>query len=143
MNELQIKRNLVIKALKDLEMIDLFEEISDDDYISFRAEQDLHQSRCVILLNIDESIYSNITIFFATLDNVSRKERALDLINDLNIAYKANKYFINDSNEIAMQIPYIATAQNFDAKLFTDMIYHAYRTIKENDYSKFMRIMWS
>lgn len=143
MNELQIKRDLVVGALRKLDMLKLFEEVSENDFVTFRAVQDLHQSRCVILLNIDESVYSNITIFFATLDNVAKKEKALQLINDLNITYKANKYFINDNNEIAMQIPYISTADKFDAELFAEMIFTAYRTIKENDYSKFMRIMWS
>ncbi|HBF7547353.1 TPA: hypothetical protein KRM61_000863 [Clostridioides difficile] len=143
MNELQEKEILLIEALNDMGFQDTFKCIEKEDTVLFTAVQDLHQSQCTIILEIDNSIFSSMTIFFATLENLSKKEKILELVNDLNIRYRNSKYFISHNNEIGVQVTYTARANNFEVNDFFTMFHIMLRTLQDNDYSKFMRVIWS
>lgn len=136
------KRDLLEGAFEKLGFINTFEKIQEDDTIIYAATQDLYQSQCNVYLDIDDSIFSSVTIFFATIENMSKKEKILKLINDLNVNYRSSKYFLND-DAIAVQITYIAESKYFDAVRFMELIHIAYQTLKEKDYPKFMKIIWS
>ncbi|HBG5344189.1 TPA: hypothetical protein KQG29_001553 [Clostridioides difficile] len=143
MNELQIKKDLVIKTLEDFKMIDLFEidNIENGNTTVFKSIQNLEQSQGIIFLAINETVYSTATIYFATLKDVAKKEKILNLMNDLNIEYKGSKYFINNGNEIGVQIEYIADARSFNAELFINVFKTKINRLLESHYSEFMKII--
>lgn len=143
MNELQTKKDLVIKTLEDFKLIDLFEidKLESGKTIVFKAIQSLEESQCITFITINETVYSTATIYFATLKDVSKKEKILDLMNDLNLKYKGSKYFINNENEIGVQIEYIADARSFNAELFISVFQNKIQMLIESHYSKFMKII--
>ncbi|HDG8005678.1 TPA: hypothetical protein PFS93_003334, partial [Clostridioides difficile] len=87
MNELQTKKDLIIETLKDFNLIDSFkiDELKSGKTIVFKAVHSLEKSKGIVFLIINETVYSTASIYFATLENVSKKENVLDLINNLNL----------------------------------------------------------
>lgn len=140
MNELQIKKELMIGALDELNLIDLFEidTLESGKTIVFKSIHNLEKSKGIVFLTINETVYSTATIYFYTLNNISKKEKVLNLINDLNIKYKNSKYFINNENEIGVDVVYIATAKNFDAELFIKTFQTVCDTLIHKTYHEFM-----
>ncbi|HBG5350065.1 TPA: hypothetical protein KQG32_003006 [Clostridioides difficile] len=143
MNELQTKKDLVIETLKSFNIMDSFEidKLESCNTIVFKDVHSLEKSQGIVFLSINETVYSTATIYFATLKDVSKKEKVLSLINDLNLIYKGNKYFIDKENEIGVQITYIADAKNFNAELFITVFQTTYQTLIDDNYSKFMEII--
>ncbi|HFL3673744.1 TPA: hypothetical protein ACG3QH_001928 [Clostridioides difficile] len=86
-------------------------------------------------------MYSTVTMYFATLEDVSRKEKILCLINDLNQKYKNSKYFINDDNEIGVEGAYIADSSSFNAELFINVSEIMFQDLIEETYNEFMKIV--
>lgn len=143
MNELQTKKDLVIETLKNFNIMDSFEidKLEDCKTIIFKNVHSLEKSQGIIFLSINETVYSTATIYFATLEDVSRKEKVLSLINNLNLMYKGNKYFIDKENEIGVQIDYIADARSFNSELFIKVFQTTYQTLIDDNYSKFIKII--
>ncbi|EIS9475090.1 hypothetical protein [Clostridioides difficile] len=143
MNELQTKKDLIIETLKDFNLIDSFkiDELKSSRTIAFKAVHNLEKSKGIVFLIINETVYSTASIYFATLENVSKKENVLDLINNLNLEYKDFKYFINRENEIGVQISYIADSKSFNAELFINIFQAMYQTLVDETYSKFIEII--
>lgn len=143
MSEYKIKRDLFFNELRRMGFENTFEEVQLDNAVGFRAIQDMKNGRCVIGIVIDDSIFSTITITFASLDNVVKREKMLDLLNELNQSYKTTKFYINDENQISAQMSYISLSENFNAEVFMASVLNMYRDIEENEYAKVMRVMWS
>ncbi|HBF4081595.1 TPA: hypothetical protein KOG56_002318 [Clostridioides difficile] len=143
MNELQTKKDLIIETLKKFNIMDSFEidMLESGKTIVFKDVHSLEKSQGIVFLSINETVYSTATIYFATLEDVSRKEKILSLINNLNLIYKGNKYFINEENEIGIQVAYIADARSFNAELFIRVFQTTYQTLIDDNYSKFMEII--
>lgn len=143
MNELQIKKDLVIEALKEFKIIESFEiENLKSGTIVFKAIYGgLEESQAIVFLSINETVYSTATIYFATLGNASRKEEILHLINDLNVKYQNCKYFINDDNEIGVQVDYIADSRSFNAELFIRVFQTTFQELIDDNFYRFMKII--
>ncbi|MDM9944091.1 hypothetical protein [Clostridioides difficile] len=143
MNNLQIKKSLIIKALEDFKILDSFEidELESGKTIIFKNVHSLEKSQCIVFLSINETVYSTVTMYFATLEDVSRKEKILCLINDLNQKYKNSKYFINDDNEIGVEVAYIADSSSFNAELFINVSEIMFQDLIEETYNEFMKIV--
>lgn len=143
MSENRIKANLFKQALNRVEFEDIFEEIDTGEATGFKAFQNIKNGRCMILVIVDDSVYSTASVTFGTLDNLARKERILDLFNDLNQSYKTMKFYINDNNELVAQIGYTGNSNNFDADTFLATVLNMFNDIENNVYAKVMRILWA
>lgn len=143
MSQLDFKVNLFKQTLKEVDLDNTFEEIDGDKIVAFQAFQTMKSGRCMILVILDESVYSTASITFGTLDNLGRKEKVMELFNDLNQDYKLTKFYINEKNELVGQIGYIADGDEFNVNLFLSIIIQMYKDIEDNIYSKVMRIIWA
>lgn len=142
MFEVEEKKKKVYAALREAEIENMFTERKDGNLIVFTGVEKLHQGHCDLFLMIDDSMFSSITIIFAELPNLNKKEKVLELINELNLGYKANQFFLSDENSIGVKVPVISTFENFDANIFMPILFDLFRLVKDDVYPKFMRIIW-
>ncbi|MFL8710911.1 hypothetical protein Q3304_09095 [Clostridioides sp. GD02377] len=63
------------------------------------------------------------------------------MINNLNLKHQGSKYFINDRNEIGVQVEYIADYKSFNAELFVQVLQITCEILIENNFSEFMKII--
>ncbi|HPU62614.1 MAG TPA: YbjN domain-containing protein [Mobilitalea sp.] len=143
MGEALSKKRLFEEALAEAELEGIFEVIELDDAYGFRAVQNIKNGRALLLVILDESIYATGSITFATLDDLSKKEKILRLFNELNAGYKNTKFFISDDNELICQMSYVALAEDFRADVFLRAFINLFKTLADNDYAKIMRVLWS
>ena len=143
MSEYEIKRDLFLETLRQEGFQDAFEEVTLDSLVGFRSFQDMNNGRCMIAIMLDDSMYSTISIIFGSLDNVGKKEKILDLFNDLNQSYKSSKFYLNDNNEFVAQTGYTATSKEFNGELLLTSVLSLYRDIEDKEYAKVMRVLWS
>ena len=105
-------------------------------------QKNIKNGRASLNLFLDDSVYSTSYIHFALLDDVGKKEKVLRLFNELNNDYKAVTFFINEENVLVAKTNYITTENNFDGKMYWDLVVHAFKTVEE-EYPKIMRVVWS
>ena len=136
-----IKKRLFEETLNGLDA-DYFEVIEGEESFLFKSSQNMKNGRAMVYIILDNSIFSNGYIHFASLDDVGKKEKVLRLFNELNSDYKAVTFFINEENVLVAKTNYITTENNFDGKMYWDLVVHAFKTVEE-EYPKIMRVVWS
>lgn len=141
--EIEHKSNRFLNALREVNLHNIFEVIKGEEGHVFRAVQDMSNGRCAIFVFIDDSPYTTIEYAFAKLENVGRKEKVLNLLNDINMNYKALTFFVSDDNNISSRLCYIADNDKFDPSLLVMIMHQTFLNIQDAEYSKIMRVIWS
>lgn len=137
MEELQKKKQLVQEEMKKIGIDKMFNIIEKNGVVLFRGFQEIKENKCLIGVLLDESIYTNVTIFFGRLKDSSKKEEVLKLVNELNLSYKANQFLINENNELLVKTPYIAMAKDFNAEVLVLLVKELCQILIEKEYIKF------
>ena len=122
MNELQVKKNLLEEALKKKSMDDKFTIVENNNLVLFRSFQDIYGSTCLAAIILSNSAYTMINIFFGKLESEEKRNQILELINNLNTTYSANKFILSESDELVLQVPYVSLAENFDGEIVIDLL---------------------
>ncbi|MDB2049848.1 hypothetical protein [Clostridium perfringens] len=98
------------------------------------------KARLGILFNETDSLISVIALDFIGGINSSKRNKILDLVNELNSGYSYYKFVvINDSIQIQS---FISVDNNFEPSILMNYIFGMFDVIKD-DYSTIMKAMWS
>ena len=82
-----------------------------------------------------------INIFFGKLALEEKRGDVLALINKLNTTYSANKFILSDSNELILQVPYIALSNDFNGEIVIDLLRELLIILIKKEYIKFQEIL--
>ena len=82
-----------------------------------------------------------INIFFGKLALEEKRAEVLALINKLNTTYSANKFILSDSNELILQVPYIALSNDFNGEIVIDLLRELLIILIKKEYIKFQEIL--
>ena len=138
-----IKKDKILRELEELELDDYFKITDEDeDGILIQGEHTMLNSKCLISFQIDNSVFNRIYYSLGKLHNIGKKDIMIDLLNSLNEKNVMLKFFIDKNNEIVASVIYITDDENFDANLYIELAIRAYQRIKDDYYSKIMRVMW-
>jgi len=137
------KKVLFERALRDAKLSDLFEVIEVDDFYAFKTVQNIKNGRALLLVILDDSVYTTASITFAYLDDLGKKEKVLRLFNEMNHEYKNKKFYITEKNELVCQMVYTALSNDFNADIFLKAFISVFQSLEEDDYPKVMRVLWS
>ena len=143
MGELQKKKQLVQEEMKKVGIDKMFNVIDKNEVVLFRGFQEIKDNKCLIGILLDESIYTNVTIFFGKLKDESERKIILELVNELNLAYKANEFLLNENNELLVKTPYIAMAKDFNAEVLILLVKELCQILIEKEYIKFEKMITS
>ncbi|WP_058485425.1 hypothetical protein [Defluviitalea phaphyphila] len=138
MNKVQ-KFELFIRENPDL---NVFEKVQQNDAVLFKSRYTFAGSEKIFLIVLDDSVFSQVLCRIVTLNNPAKRDKILYLINELNSKYKALKYTLDDLGNIDFCIDYIASDEDFNAKTLIGIILNIFKNIEE-DYGKFMRVIWA
>ena len=141
MNELQLKKNLLEEALKKKSMDDKFTIVENNNLVLFRSFQDIYGSTCLAAIILSNSAYTMINIFFGKLEVEEKRNQILELINNLNTTYSADKFILSDSDELVLQVPYVSLAENFDGEIVIDLLRELLFILLKKEYIKFQEIL--
>lgn len=141
MNELQVKKNLLEEALKKKSMDDKFTIVENNNLVLFRSFQDIYGSTCLAAIILSNSAYTMINIFFGKLESEEKRNQILELINNLNTTYSADKFILSESDELVLQVPYVSLAENFDGEIVIDLLRELLFILLKKEYIKFQEIL--
>ncbi len=141
MNELQLKKNLLEEALKKKSMDDKFTIVENNNLVLFRSFQDIYGSTCLAAIILSNSAYTMINIFFGKLEVEEKRNQILELINNLNTTYSADKFILSESDELVLQVPYVSLAENFDGEIVIDLLRELLFILLKKEYIKFQEIL--
>lgn len=139
----QMKKDKLIKALKDVDLYRIFNVSEENDFILFQTEQNIKNDRCLISTALDDRIYNSIHYFLGHLGNPGKKQQMLDLMNDINKEGLMIKYYLDEGDAIMARITYMVPNEEFDANFFVNLITAGYNIIANNHYPQIMRLVWS
>lgn len=138
-----IKKDRLIRALKDAELYHIFDVTEENDFIVFQTQQNIKNGRCLISIALDDRIYNSIHFFLGNLGNPGKKQKMLDLMNDMNKEGLMVKYYLDEDDAIMARVTYITSNEEFDGDFFVSLISLAYNIIEEKHYPQIMRLIWS
>ena len=141
MESLQVKKVLLEEALVKKSMENMFTVVEKDNLVLFRSFQDIYANNCLTAIILSESAYTMINIFFGKLALEEKRAEVLDLINKLNTTYSANKFILSDSNELILQVPYIALSNDFNGEIVIDLLRELLIILIKKEYIKFQEIL--
>ena len=123
--------------------LNFFEMIDEEDAVIFRTELPICGQEMVTVIVFDDSVYNMLQIkVVGEISNPRKKDMLLEFVNEVNAKYKHEKYFITEKNSIQYTATYLSDEEYFDSEMMKIMLGNAMRNIEEQ-YSKFMKIMWS
>lgn len=147
-DRVQKKRDLLVEALCKRGMSDMFEEIETKSNAGFKAfvfkrVERMGKSNAVLMITIDSGYFSRVNITFDIPYAFKRRERVLELINQLNQIYFGYKFAINvDEIEAIFAYPSsISNPEEFNADLFIELMWDFAQTIRYKEYDNIMSIM--
>ena len=141
MESLQVKKVLLEEALVKKSMENMFTVVEKDNLVLFRSFQDIYANNCLTAIILSESAYTMINIFFGKLALEEKRAEGLALINKLNTTYSANKFILSDSNELILQVPYIALSNDFNGEIVIDLLRELLIILIKKEYIKFQEIL--
>ena len=141
MNNLQVKKVLLEETLRKKSMENMFTIVEKDNLVLFRSFQDIYANNCLTAIILSESAYTMINIFFGKLELEDKRNEVLDLINDLNRTYSANKFVLSKSDELILQVPYISLSDDFNGEIVIDLLRELLIILVKKEYIKFQEIL--
>lgn len=141
MESLQVKKVLLEEALSKKSMENMFTIVEKDNLILFRSFQDIYANNCLTAIILSESAYTMINIFFGKLVLEEKRDEVLKLVNKLNTTYSGNKFILSDSDELILQVPYIALAEDFNGEIVIDLLRELLIILIKKEYIKFQDIL--
>ena len=141
MESLQVKKVLLEEALVKKSMENMFTVVEKDNLVLFRSFQDIYANNCLTAIILSESAYTMINIFFGKLELEDKRNEVLDLINDLNRTYSANKFVLSKSDELILQVPYISLSDDFNGEIVIDLLRELLIILVKKEYIKFQEIL--
>lgn len=138
-----VKKDRLIKALKDAGLYQIFNISDENDFVLFQTEQSIKNGRCLISTALDDRIYNSIHFFLGNLGNPGKKQKMLDLMNDLNKDGLMIKYYLDEDDAIMARITYIVPNEEFDGDFFVNLMTLSYNIISNDHYPQIMRLIWS
>ena len=141
MESLQVKKVLLEEALVKKSMENMFTVVEKDNLVLFRSFQDIYANNCLTAIILSESAYTMINIFFGKLELEDKRNEVLDLINDLNRTYSANKFVLSNSDELILQVPYISLSDDFNGEIVIDLLRELLIILVKKEYIKFQEIL--
>lgn len=141
MESLQVKKVLLEEALRKKSMENMFTIVEKDNLVLFRSFQDIYANNCLTAIILSESAYTMINIFFGKLTLEDKREEVLELINNLNITYTANKFVLSQSDELILQAPYISLVGDFNGEIIIDLLRELLIILVKKEYIRFQDIL--
>ncbi|WP_418772376.1 YbjN domain-containing protein [Megasphaera sp.] len=123
-----------------------YREVTDDAGVTraFIAQHEIknNQILTVVYEFSEEETFVDLGIFdIAKIEDSSKREAVLDLINELNQGYRFGKFFVSDEGDVVMRWS-LFIKNHFDPAVLLDMAFMLVGTIEEA-YPKFMKIQWT
>lgn len=109
--------------------------------VFFRSLQQHKNNKLLLGIILDESAYATITIFFGKVNDESKKDIIVKLINELNGLHNVEKFVLNRNDELLVQIPYVALSQDFNGDIALDLLRTLYHMLTNSAYDKFEDIL--
>lgn len=141
MDNLEVKRILVEEALRKNNMAQVFDVVANEKMVFFRSLQQHKNNKLLLGIILDESAYATITIFFGKVNDESKKDIIVKLINELNGLHNVEKFVLNRNDELLVQIPYVALSQDFNGDIALDLLRTLYHMLTNSAYDKFEDIL--
>lgn len=123
-----------------------YRELTDDEGVTraFIAQHEIknNQILTVVYEFSEEETFADLGIFdIAKIEDPSKREAVLDLINELNQGYRFGKFFVSDEGNVVMRWS-LFIKDHFDPAVLLDMAFMLVGTIEE-EYPKFMKLQWT
>lgn len=135
------KRN-TLRALDKFGLGKAFQiTVEEENSVLLQSEQNICNGNCLISLSLDDRLVTPIYFSLGKLINKSRKEDMLDLLNSFNFNNVILKFYLDADDCVMVQVMYINS--NFDADEYVNLIGIAFQIIRDEFYSKIMRVMWA
>lgn len=141
MENLEVKKILIEEALRKNQMTKVFDVVANDKMVFFRSLQEYKNNKLLLGIILDNSAYTTVTIFFGKLNDESKKDIIIKLINELNGIHNVEKFVLNRNGELLVQIPYIALSKDFNGEIVLDLLKTLYQMLINNAYDKFKDIL--
>lgn len=141
MDNLEVKKILVEEALRKNNMSQVFDVVANEKMVFFRSIQEHKNNKLLLGIILDESAYATITIFFGKVNDESKKDIIVKLVNELNGIHNVEKFVLNRNNELLVQVPYVALSQDFNGEIALDLLRTLYSMLINNAYDKFEDIL--
>lgn len=135
--------NIVFKNLLQTKGV-YFEEFKEGDSLVFTFDHNIKNGPAIrAVVNFEEET-RNFCVFvvnYVTIQNPSKRDFALQLLNELNTDYSFTKFILDKEGRVSI-CAYLPIANNFDAELLLLMIIFVFKAA-EDEYPKFMKLMWT
>jgi hypothetical protein len=122
----------------------IFEEIIEDKAHLFTIDQTIKNGprvRSVVEFAEESSNAVIVLVNYVTIQNPSKRDYTLQLLNELNAAYSFNKFIMDKEGHVTISV-YLSVKKNFDAEQLLLLLIYAI-TAAEEEYPKFMKLMWA
>ena len=141
MADLEVKKILIEESLRKNEMSQVFDVVSNNKMVFFRSLQEYKKNKLLLGIILDDSAYTTVTIFFGKLDDESKRDDIIKLVNELNGVHNVEKFVLNKNNELLVQVPYISLSEDFNGDVAIDLLRALYGMLTKNAYSRFEEIL--
>ena len=123
-----------------------YREVTDKEGVTrgFIAQHEIkdNQLLTVVCEFPEEENFVDVRIFdIAKIEDSSKRENLLELINELNLKYRFGKFFVRDTGDVVMQWS-LFIKDHFDPAFLLDMTFILVGNVGE-EYPKFMKLQWT
>lgn len=95
------------------------------------------------IIVIDDSIYTTIRIqVIPDIEYNQNKEAFMDCVNEMNISYKAVKYYLGTDNGLYLDMYIPGRNDDLDCELVMDLL-EAVKSHLETEYPNWMKLLWT
>jgi len=137
------KSEVFDKFILENDLKDICEKVANEnDIIGYRVyDAVLNENKIYYLIIEEETVNQYVFHVIYTLNDLSKKAKILELINELNFEYPIVKFYMDNENKVSLSVRMLASSDLFDPRILHLCIF-ALRDVLEKTYNRFMKIQW-
>ena len=118
-------------------------EADKSEKINFHTYVKIFGQKLPVVIAIDESIYTIIRVqVIPDIEYMKNKEEFIRCVNEMNISYKAVKYYLGADNALYLDMYIPNKHEDIDGDLVMDLI-TAITSHLEKEYPNWMKLLWN
>ena len=130
------KKLKVRGAMRDADILESFDILQDDnDALCLQSAQQIDDSGAVCVMSVillPNRAYSLVYYYIAKLNNPSKKNLVLNILNSLNESSLLVRYYLDEDDKIYGCVNYIGVERTFSSTEFIHILKVGYRDVLES-----------
>ena len=138
----KLKEYLAQKNITTLKVEEQSDENNENLRCVFHTYVKIYGQNLPVVVILDDSIYTIIRVqVIPDIQYMKNREAFINCINEMNVNYKAVKYYLNVDNALYLDMYIPSNTDDIDGDLLVSLL-DAITTHLEKEYPNWMKLLW-